>query len=92
MNINVPEWARSHFWEEPPPDSEEFWSFRFPPPCEVGDVLHFRFDKKLLATAIVDRIERPGQSKCELTGRFGRGWKVFWKPGTFVDLRTKVTP
>lgn len=89
MNINVPEWARDHFWEEPPPDSEEFWSFRFPPPCKEGDVLHFRFDKRLVATAIADRIERPGQSVCDATGRFGRGWKVFWRPDTFVDLRSE---
>jgi len=25
MKINIPEWAWSHFWEEPPPDALEFW-------------------------------------------------------------------
>ena len=87
MNVNIPAVARDHFWEEPPPDTIEFWSFRFPPPCKVGDVLHFRFDKRLVATAIVDRIERPGQSVCEATGKYGRGWKVFWTPESFCDLR-----
>jgi len=87
MNINVPEWAREHFWEEPPAGSIEFWAFRWKPPCAVGDPLTFRFDKRIVATAVVSAIERPGQSKCEATGRFGGGWKVFWAPETFRDLR-----
>jgi len=88
MNINVPEFARDHFWEEPPEGFHEFWSFRFPPPCKVGDPLIFRFDKAAVASAIVDRIETPGLSECDGTGRFGKGHKVFWSPDSFVDLRT----
>ncbi len=87
MNINVPAWARDHFWEEPPPGSWEFWSFRFRPPCEVGHEIVFRFDHRPVAQAIVAKIERPGESQCESTGRFARGWKVFWKRESFVDLR-----
>ncbi len=87
MNINVPTFARSHFWEEPPPDSQEFWSFRFPPPCKPGDPLVFRFDGIPVARAVCDRIEVPGRSACDATGRFGSGHKVFWRPETFVDLR-----
>lgn len=85
MNINVPEFARDHFWEEPPPGHQEFWSFRFPPPCKVGDTLNFRFDGLIVAHATVERIEAPGQSKCAGTGRFERGWKVFWLPETFRE-------
>lgn len=87
MNINIPANAYGHFWEEPPPGSWEFWSFRFKPPCKEGEELIFRFDKHPVAKAIVARIEKPGQSACEGTGRFRSGWKVFWDPGTFVDLR-----
>jgi hypothetical protein len=87
MNINVPVWARDHFWEEPPPGHDEFWSFRFRPPCAPDDRLVFRFDGKPVAEAVVTRIEPPGQSECAGTGRFGSGWKVFWHPGTFVKLR-----
>lgn len=87
MNINVPEFARNHFWEEPPEGHEEFWSFRFPPPCKAGDTLFFKFDGKIVATAVVKRIEQPGQSKCEGTGRFGNGYKVFWTPESFADTR-----
>lgn len=76
-----------HFWEEPPPGSEEFWSFRFPPPCKPGDNLYFRMHACVVAVAVCDRIEKPGQSACDSTGRFARGWKVFWKPETFVDFR-----
>lgn len=85
VNINVPEWARAHFWAEPPEGAEEFWSFRFPPPCKPGDPLVFRFDGRVVARAIVDRIEPPGLSECESSGRFWRGWKVFWRPETFVE-------
>jgi len=88
MNINVPESARDHFWQEPPPGHREFWSFsRFKPPCAVGDVLIFRFDGEAVARAICSEIEPPGQSKCASTGRFERGWKVYWEPETFEDLR-----
>lgn len=89
MNINVPNRrdVREHFWEEPPPGSQEFWSFRFRPPCKVGDPLLFRFDGTVVARAIVDRIEPPGMTRCERTGGFECGWKVYWLPETFVDVR-----
>lgn len=86
MNVNIPEAARDHFWEEPPPGSSEFWSFRFRPPCEIGDQLIFKFDKKPVATAIVAKIERPGQSSCDQTGRFKSGWKVYWNQDSFKKL------
>lgn len=87
MNINIPEWARDHFWEEPPEGHMEFWAFRFHPPCKIGDELIFRFDGKPVAKAIVDEIEPPGQSECETTGRFEYRWKVFWTNESFIDLR-----
>jgi hypothetical protein len=86
MNINVPESARAEFWEEPPPGNWEFWSFRFKPPCKIGEQLIFRFDKKPVATAVVAKIEPPGKTECERTGRFRSGWKVFWEPQTFKKL------
>ena len=84
MNINVPAFARNHFWEEPPEGHIEFWSFRFKPPCDVGDELLFRFDKRIVARAKVLRIEKPGITKCARTGGFEHGWKVFWTPESFV--------
>lgn len=87
MNINVPASARSHFWEDPPLGSREFWSFRFKPPCAVGDNLTFRFDGTAVASAVVSEIQPPGQSECEATGKFRSGWKVFWTPESFLDLR-----
>ena len=91
MNINIPEAARDHFWKDPPEGSWEFWSFRFQPPCEVGDKLIFRYGigGKPVAQATVAKIEGPGESSCETTGRFRMGWKVFWHPESFVDLREK---
>lgn len=86
MNVNIPESARDHFWVEPPAGSMEFWSFRFKPPCQVGDQLIFRFDGKAVAIAIVAKIEKPGQSSCDQTGRFKSGWKVFWKPESFKKV------
>jgi hypothetical protein len=87
MNINVPESAQGHFWEEPPEGSEEFWAFRFRPPCQVGDELIFRFDGQPIARAKVSRIEVPGQSECTGSGLFRNRWKVFWRPESFEDLR-----
>ena len=89
MNINVPDWAREHFWVEPPSGSQEFWGFRFRPPCSAGDKLYFRFDGTVVATATVDRIEAPGRSKCEGTGRFGNVWKVFWTNESFEKIERR---
>lgn len=90
MNINVPIWAREHFWEEPPPGCCEFWAFRWCPPCREGEELVFRFDGVPVARAICGYIEQPGASACLQTGRFKSGWKVFWRPETFVDLRVPM--
>jgi len=87
MNINIPEWAREHFWEEPPDGHWEFWAFRFKPRCEVGEELLFRFDGKPVAKAVCAKIEPPGVSECESTRRFLNRWKVYWSPETFKDLR-----
>lgn len=87
MNINVPVFAQDHFWEEPPAGSWEFWSFRFPPPCKIGDVLNFRMSGQIVARAICAKIEKPGESSCDRTGKFANGWKVFWTPESFEDLR-----
>jgi hypothetical protein len=86
MNINVPAWAREDFWNEPPPGTMEFWGFRFPPPCAVGDRLVFRFDKVPVAEAVVYIIEPPGVRVCEHSGRWRNLWKVFWTPDSFRDL------
>ncbi len=87
MNINVPLFARQHFWEEPPSGSAEFWGFRFPPPCKPGDSLTFKFDGVPVARAVVHSIVAPGKSKCDRTGKFNRTYNVFWMPETFIDLR-----
>jgi hypothetical protein len=87
MNINVPAFALDHFWEEPPPGSWEFWSFRFQPPCKVGDPLYFRFNGTIIAEAVVAKIERPGESECDRTGKYRSGHKVYWAPDSFVDRR-----
>jgi hypothetical protein len=89
MNINVPYHALDHFWEEPPAGSMEFWSFQFRPPCQVGDKIIFRNNGQSIAEALVAFIEPPGRSACETTGRFRRGWKVFWHPDSFKDLRSE---
>lgn len=61
MNINVPQWAEREFWDEPPADAWEFWSFRFPPPCKVGDPLGER--KKACRCNCGYRCGGPGRCK-----------------------------
>ena len=87
MRINIPNWAIEHFWEEPPQGHMEFWAFRFPPKCKIGDTIEFLINHKVVAKAIVHIIEKPGQSFCESTGKFKNRWKVYWLPETFIDLR-----
>lgn len=85
MNINVPEWAEAEFWDEPPEDAMEFWSFRFPPPCKVGDPLVFKMRGVVVARAVCAAIEGPGRSKCDHSGRFLAGHKVFWTNESFRE-------
>lgn len=91
MNINIP------------PDSERWlfagrtlnmaclWSFRYPPPCELGDELHFRFAGKLVARARVHLILAPGEldTFSHHGKRFLSGHKVIWLQEEFEDLRAK---
>jgi hypothetical protein len=87
LNINVPVYAREHFWVEPEEGSVEFWAFRFQPKCNPGDKINFMMDGKVVAEAEVAWIELPGKSSCDSTGRFKSRWKVFWYPDSFKDRR-----
>lgn len=87
MKINVPKEAIDHFWEEPEEEAQEFWAFTWPVRAKVGDPIYFYFNKKLIASSIIDRIEKPGQSQCDRTGRFKNKWKVFWRNEDFKDER-----
>jgi hypothetical protein len=90
VNINVPRWARSHFWEEPPPGHHEFWAFSRRPRCKEGDEIIFRFDGQPVAKAVVAKIEPPGLTEGMGKYRFRTRWKVFWDPDSFVDLRDQT--
>jgi len=92
MNVTVPESeiANGHFWEEPPAGSEEFWAFRWPVKAQVGDRVVFNLNKKPIAEAVISRIEKPGESECAETGRFGNKWKVFWTQDSFRKLEPKT--
>jgi len=69
MNINIPDWAIEHFWEEPPEGNWEFWAFRFKPKCQIGDKINFYFQKNLVAQAIVDYIDAE-QARKDFEKRF----------------------
>ena len=87
MKINVPEIAIEHFWEEPPEDSWEFWAFIWPVKAKVGDTIFFYFNKQFIAKAIIAKIEKPGESECERSGKYRNRWKVYWSPESFEDMR-----
>ena len=91
MIINIPDFAYLHFWEETPPDSMEFWAFRFKPQCQIGEEIIFKFNGQVVAKAEVAFIEMPGKSRCRGTGKFERHYKVFWRPETFIDLRKNIS-
>ncbi len=88
MKITVDDSLIEHFWEEPPEGSWEFWAFRWPVKAKVGDPIFFVNNKKVIAKAVIALIEKPGESKCESTGKFENRWKVYWKPESFIDMRT----
>ncbi|OGU54782.1 MAG: hypothetical protein A2V66_01610 [Ignavibacteria bacterium RBG_13_36_8] len=91
MKITVPPGVeRDHFWDEPPEGSWEFWAFRWPVKAKVGDTIYFFCSRKLIAKAIIERIDLPGKSSCERTGKYKNSWKVFWKPESFVDMRQQA--
>lgn len=87
LRINVPESQIEHFWEEPQQGDQEFWAFRFPVRARVGDPIYFYINKKLVASAVVARVEKPGESGCLDTGNFKNRWKVVWNNSSFKDER-----
>ena len=91
MNVTVPESYAEEFWREPQPGHEEFWKFRFKPPCQVHDVLWFRINKKIIASAVVAKIVHQRTSYTDAKGaRFAPGWLVYWRPETFIDRREET--
>ena len=90
MKINVPREVINYFWEEPPEENWEFWAFRWPVRVEVGDPIHFYCDESLIASAVIAKIEKPGQSECEKTGKYKNMWKVYWENDSFKDERGRL--
>lgn len=86
MKINVPDKAIDHFWVEPPEGNWEFWAFRWPVRAKVGDPIFFYYQKKLIARAVIAKIEKPGESEDERTGKYKNMWKVYWTNDSFIDL------
>jgi hypothetical protein len=87
LKINVPDAAMNHFWEEPPEGNWEFWAFTWPVRAKVGDYIYFYNNKKLIVMAVIAKVEKPGESECEKTGKYRNKWKVYWNSDSFVDYR-----
>jgi hypothetical protein len=89
MKINVSDNVIVHFWEEPEEGSQEFWAFLWPVRAKVGDPIYFYNNKKLIASSVIDRIEKPGMSSCDKSGNYKNRWKVYWRQEDFKDERRK---
>jgi hypothetical protein len=89
LNINIPPDSEVWLFGARDDDHACLWSFRYPPPCEVGDPLHFRFDGRLVARARVYSILKPGDHDTfsHHGKRFLQGHKVIWLQSDFEDLR-----
>lgn len=62
MNINIPPDSEAWLFQRRDGDDQAcLWSFRYPPPCEVYDWIHFRFGGLLVARARVYAILPPGE-------------------------------
>ncbi len=90
--IEVPKEARGHFWEEPPAHNLEFWAFRDRPPVLINEKVYFTFDKMPVAETTVLKVEKPGESICELTGKYEKHWKLYWEPAKFVKYAGHTAP
>ena len=89
--IEVPKASREHFWDEPPEGNLEFWAFKDRPRAFYNQKIIFKFDGQPVAEAKVLKIEDPGQSKCDSTGKYEKHWKVFWSPKEFKKYKTADT-
>lgn len=82
--IEVPASSRGHFWDEPPAHNQEFWAFKGRPSVLPNEKVYFTFNKVPVAETTCLRVEKPGQSKCELSGKYEKHWKLYWEPAQFV--------
>lgn len=88
MNINISEESWPEFFHDYGADVQEFWGLgRFKPRCEIGDTIYFRYEGRVVATATVSAIGKPGQDECGHSGKFRNSWKIYWAPRSFKDLR-----
>lgn len=92
MNINIAPDSEDWLFAPRGDDQACLWSLgRYPPPCEIGDTIIFRFDGAPVARAVVDQILKPGEhdTVCHNGKRFLRGYKVVWLQTSFEDMRGK---
>lgn len=90
LHIEVPRASRGHFWDEPPAGNLEFWAFKDRPKAFVNEKIVFTFNRKPVAEATVLKIEAPGHTKCEQTGKYEKHHKIFWDPQGFKKLENKI--
>jgi len=90
--IEVPKDSRGHFWDEPPAHNLEFWAFRSRPPVLMNEKVYFTFDRMPVAETTVLKVEKPGESLCELSGKYEDHWKLYWEPKQFVKYAGTTAP
>ena len=90
--IEVPKDSRGHFWDEPPAHNLEFWAFKGRPAVLPNEKVYFTFDKMPVAETTVLKVEKPGESICELTGKYEKHWKLYWEPKQFTKYARDKAP
>jgi hypothetical protein len=90
VKINIP--ANEQAWLfDVDPNCECCWSMgRYPPPCDIGDDLLFRFDGRLVARAICRGILKRGEryGRSHDVSRHLTGNKVVWWRSELEDFRS----
>ena len=84
--IEVPADSRNHFWDRAE-GNLEFWAFKDRPRAFYGQKIIFTFDHQPVAEAKVLKMEEPGRSKCDSTGKYEKSWKVFWDSKEFKKYK-----
>lgn len=80
MNVYLSDW----------PAGMQGMAFKRKPRCKVNDLVYFKHQGVTLAKAKVGLIVPPGSVVEARNGKsVSKFWMVYWKPGSFVDLRGK---
>lgn len=83
VTVSVPPRDQALFWRTAPTRSW-IWGWRRDPSVSVGDKIHFKMQRRVVASATILAVFPPG---CAPPDWRTQMWRVIWAEGSFDDLR-----